>query len=483
MIVIPLAFEIYLAIALLYSLILGSLMSKISKFSYSFTSFFSVLSLSILTIILGFALILNLFSFFGPLTSLFLDQGFYFDKSSLFISLLISFFILVSAIFFYSYALIEFEIIILMCYSLIAMLVLVTTSDFIMAYLAVELQSLVFYVLAASNRVSSESTEAGLKYFLLGGFVSSLMLFGISSIYLSSGSVELPALFLLMQDGSFSLNSTLILGLSFFSVALLFKLSAFPFHSWTPDVYDGSPLVITAFFSVVPKLSILAFLTHLSYFVFSNLSVEWGNFLSFVSAFTIIIGTFGAIYQTRLKRLLAYSTISHVGFALLGVSTLSVSGFDSSIFYVVTYSLTNMVIFFILIGSYSKNSFHLETIDDLKNLSNSSPISAFSLSILLLSLAGVPPLAGFFSKYFILMSLIDSSSYTLAVIAVLLSVVSAYYYLRLIKFIFFISSDSWYKFSFNHSFSYIAALVLFLNLIYIFLYEIFMVALSTLFNF
>jgi NADH-quinone oxidoreductase subunit N len=477
MLTLPLSIEIYLSLAALYCLLVAVAAGKISKLNYSFMPLELTIRTSVLCLILALILALNGFVSLGAYASYFLDQGLVFDTLGFFSTLVVGILTLFALLYYFGYAKSlrtgDFELPILMVYSFASMVILLSSSDFIVSYLAIELQSLVFYILAASNRHSPLSTEAGLKYFVLGAFVSGLMLFGIATIYLSLGTVEFHAVRTLF--GNPNLTAIFFLGLAFFISAILFKLSAFPFHSWTPDVYAGSPLPVTAFFSVVPKLAVLTFLVRLYNSVFAVALADWNFLFILLGLGTLTVGTFGALYQSTFKRLLAYSTISHVGFMVLGFSTGLFSGLVGSLTYVLIYSLTNLGIFGLLLSLRSRftneGDFYIDNIADLRTLFNTSPVLSFLLALFLLSLSGIPPLAGFFGKYSVLISLVEARLYTVAVLAVLIAFVSAYYYLRLIKLVFFMRPLLWSHRVFSVGFAYALGLLISLNAAFLFIFE------------
>jgi len=473
--------EIFISISFLFILILGVLFSRITKSQYSLNPSSIVGGLSVTTLL--FAVVLAINTDLPVDTTYIFDQGLIFDKLSYYMRIFI---LLLSIPIFYFLTVYyfqirggEFEIFIIMGYSLVAMSILMCSLDFITFYLALELQSLAFYILAGSKKTSTLSTEAGLKYFILGGFSSAILLFGISLIYGLTGSVEFSSLSILLVENDTLLNKTSIfLALTFITSAILFKISAFPFHSWTPDVYAGAPLPITAFFSILPKIPLAVFFFRFYSSIFFNYPQEWTYLISIVGVITLLVGTFGAIYQTNLKRLLAYSTISHIGFILIGFSIGSASGLNSVFLYLIIYVLLSLGIFSILISNpYFKNYQNedvnfINNIGELRSLFLANPISAIFLALFFLSLAGVPPLAGFFGKYSILLSLIEAKMYLIAVICVLASVVSAFYYLRIIRYLFFYKPDVWdFKTNVASPLAYLIAVLTFFNIFFLLFFD------------
>jgi len=481
MVLVIFAPEIFISLSFLFILVVGVLFSRLNKNQYSLNPSSIVGGLSI--IILVFAIFLASNADLPEDTIYIFDQGLIFDNLSYYMRIFI--FLLAIPIFYFLMIYYsqtrsgEFEIFIIMGYSLVAMSTLLCSLDFITFYLALELQSLAFYILAGSKKTSTLSTEAGLKYFILGGFSSAILLFGISLIYGLTGSIELSSLSLLLSENDGLLNkASVFLALTFITSAILFKISAFPFHSWTPDVYSGAPLPITAFFSILPKIPLMVFFFRFYSAVFYNYPQEWTYLISIIGVATLLIGTFGAIYQTNLKRLLAYSTISHVGFVLIGFSTGSPSGLNSVFLYLIIYVLVSLGIFSILISNpYFKNRKNedvnfINNIEELRSLFFSNPTAAVFLALFFLSLAGVPPLAGFFGKYSILLALIESKMYLVAIVCVVTSVVSAFYYLRIIKYLFFYKPDVWdFKTNVGSPLAYLIAALTFFNIFFMLFFD------------
>ena len=341
-----------------------------------------------------------------------------------------------------------FESVLLILLAVTGILLLISSFNLISIYLAIELQSFCLYILAALNRTSEFSTEAGLKYFVLGAFSSGLLLFGFSLIYGFSGITDLGQLFQFLSVSQSSSNYYIINGATIASIfilsALLFKLSAAPFHLWTPDIYEGSPTAITAFFAIVPKISILALLTRLSYFGFYDLLFSWQELIILASISSIVVGTLGSLVQLKLKRLLAYSAIGHIGYILIGFSCGSLEGIEASYIYILIYIAMSTLCFIIILGIYKKNTLtRLTYLKDLTTLTKSNPLLALMLSLTFFSMAGVPPLAGFFSKMFLFIVAIQTSVYLIALIGVLTSVVSCFYYIRIIKLAYFETNNAW----------------------------------------
>lgn len=325
---------------------------------------------------------------------------------------------------------IEYPILILS--ATLGMMIMISSYDLIVFYMGLELQSLSLYVLISFNRDSLRSTEAGLKYFILSALSSGLLLYGCSLIYGFSNSTN----FDLIAQNIDQFNTGSIFGIVFILVGLAFKVSAVPFHMWAPDVYEGSPTSVTAFFAIVPKVAALTVFIRFLYVPFINLVDQWQMIIIFISLASMILGAVAAIGQTNLKRLMAYSAIGHMGYALAGLATGSNEGIQSTVIYLSIYLLMNLGIFSCIFMMKRKDIFY-EDIQDLSGLSKNHPIISVCLLVLLFSLAGIPPLAGFFAKFYVFMAVIKVEMYTLAIIGLITTVISAFYYLRIIKIIYF----------------------------------------------
>ena len=325
---------------------------------------------------------------------------------------------------------IEYPILILS--ATLGMMIMISSYDLIVFYMGLELQSLSLYVLVSFNRDSLRSTEAGLKYFVLSALSSGLLLYGCSLIYGFSNSTN----FDLIAQNIDQFNTGSIFGIVFILVGLAFKVSAVPFHMWAPDVYEGSPTSVTAFFAIVPKVAALTVFIRFLYVPFINLVDQWQMIIIFISLASMILGAVAAIGQTNLKRLMAYSAIGHMGYALAGLATGSNEGIQSTVIYLSIYLIMNLGIFSCIFMMKRKDIFY-EDIQDLSGLSKNHPIISVCLLVLLFSLAGIPPLAGFFAKFYVFMAVIKVEMYTLAIIGLITTVISAFYYLRIIKIIYF----------------------------------------------
>ena len=325
-----------------------------------------------------------------------------------------------------------FEYAILVLLSTIGMMVLISAGDLITLYLGLELMSLALYVVAASNRDNAKSTEAGLKYFVLGALSSGMLLYGASMVYGFTGTVNFAGIAAEAKVG----NIGLVFGLVFVLAGLCFKVSAVPFHMWTPDVYEGAPTPVTAFFASAPKVAALAVFTRIALTAFPGITVQWQQVVVFVSLASMVLGSFAAIGQTNIKRLMAYSSIGHMGFALVGLAAGTQEGAQGVLIYIAIYVAMTLGSFAIIL-TMKRGGQPVETIKDFAGLSRTNPVVAFFFAMFLFSLAGVPPLAGFFGKFYVFMAAIKSGLFVLAVVGVLASVVGAFYYLRIVKTMYF----------------------------------------------
>jgi NADH-quinone oxidoreductase subunit N len=328
----------------------------------------------------------------------------------------------------------RFEFPVLMSLAALGMMMMVSANSLIALYLGLELQSLCIYVIAAFNRDSAKSSEAGLKYFVLGALSSGLLLYGCSLVYGFTGSIEFETIAHLIAGQATSIG--LIFGLVFILAAFAFKVSAVPFHMWTPDVYEGAPTPVTAFMAGAPKVAAMALTIRVLFTAFPGIAPEWKQIVVFVSIASMVLGAFAAIGQSNIKRLMAYSSIGHMGFVLVGVAAGTTEGIRGVLIYLVIYVIMNAGVF-CCIMAMRRDGKQVETIDDLAGLSRGQPMVAFLLAMLMFSLAGIPPLAGFFAKFYVFMAAVKAGLYVLAVIGVVASVVGAYYYLRIVKVMYF----------------------------------------------
>jgi NADH-quinone oxidoreductase subunit N len=327
----------------------------------------------------------------------------------------------------------EFPVLILLATT--GMMVMVSANDLITLYLGLELQSLALYVVASFDRDSVRSSEAGLKYFVLGALSSGMLLYGASMVYGFAGTTSFTAL-AKMLTGESAASPGLIIGMVFISVGLAFKVSAVPFHMWVPDVYEGAPTPVTAFFAVAPKMAAIALFMRFMIEPFGGMLAEWRQVIVFLSIASMILGSVAAIAQTSIKRLMAYSSIGHIGYALIGLAVATPAGIRGVLVYMAIYLFMNVGTFAVILCMKQQGKM-LEGINDLDGLSRSQPGLALALAIFMFAMAGIPPTAGFFSKLYIFLAAIDAHLNALAVIGVVTSVVGAFYYLRIVKVMYF----------------------------------------------
>ena len=329
----------------------------------------------------------------------------------------------------------KFEFPILLLFSTIGMMIMLSANDLLTLYIGLELLSLSLYVIAAFDRDNGRSSEAGLKYFVLGALASGLLLYGASLIYGFSGTTNFDRIADAIGTAE-AVPFGLVVGLVFVLAALAFKVSAVPFHMWTPDVYEGAPTPVTAFFASAPKVAAIGLLTRVAAGPFGDLAGQWQQIIILCSLASMVLGALAAIGQTNIKRLMAYSSIGHVGYALMGLAVGSELGVRALLVYMAIYLFTNVGAFAVLIAM-RRNGQSLEKVDDLAGLGRTDPAMALAMTLFMFSMAGIPPLAGFFGKYFVIGAAIQGGFITLAVVGVLSSAVSAYYYLRVIKVMYF----------------------------------------------
>ena len=416
--------ELTLAFSIMLLLIIGVFKKKSSSLIYN---------LSILTLLIIFILSLSLFE--KNSTSLFINS-YKIDYLSTFMKCLLYlsgiFVMLSSTRYLILFQIFKIEYPILLLSSILGMSIMISSNDLIVFYMGLELQSLALYVLASFKRENPLSAESGLKYFVLSALSSGLLLYGCSLIYGYAGSTN----FDIISSNINSVNYGLTLGIVFILVGLAFKISAVPFHMWAPDVYQGSPTSVTIFFAILPKIAALTVFIRFLYIPFINLIDQWQIIIIFLSIASMIFGAVAAIGQKNLKRLMAYSSISHMGFALAGLAVGTNEGIQSSITYMSLYVIMNLS-FFSSLFMLKINQKYYETIDDLSGLSKNHPMLSLAMLVSLFSLAGIPPLAGFFAKFYIFMAVIEQEMYFLAIVGLLSTVVAAFYYLRIIKTIYF----------------------------------------------
>lgn len=317
--------------------------------------------------------------------------------------------------------------------STLGMLLLISAADLIALYLGLEMMSLALYVVASSNTTNVRSTEAGLKYFVLGALSSGMLLYGASLVYGFTGTVSFTGI---AKAAGQSGNVGLIFGLVFLFVGFCFKISAVPFHMWTPDVYEGAPTPVTAFFAAAPKVAAIAMFVRTTIVAFPGITQQWQQIVVFVAIASMLLGSFAAIGQRNIKRLMAYSSIGHMGFALVGLAAATAEGVQGVLVYMAIYVAMTLGAFAVIL-SMRRDGKLVENIGDLAGLARTHPTSAFFFGVLLFSLAGIPPLAGFFAKFYVFLAAIKAGLYVLAVLGVLASVVGAYYYLVIVKLMYF----------------------------------------------
>jgi NADH-quinone oxidoreductase subunit N len=330
----------------------------------------------------------------------------------------------------------RYEVPVLILLSTVGMMMMISANDLLALYIGLELQSLALYVLAAIRRDDVRSSEAGMKYFVLGALSSGMLLYGSSLLYGFAGTTSFAGLATAAAAPGAAANLGLIAGLVFLLVGLAFKISAVPFHMWTPDVYEGAPTPITAFFAAAPKLAAMALFARVLFDGFGGLFIQWQKIVIFLAIASMLLGAFAAIGQTNIKRLMAYSSIGHVGFALVGVAAGSEAGVEGLLIYLAIYLVMTLGSFACILAM-RRESGPVEEIGELAGLAETNLPMAFILAMLLFSLAGVPPLAGFFGKFYVFAAAVKAELYGLAVIGVLSSVVGAFYYLRIVKVMFF----------------------------------------------
>ena len=415
--------ELFISLSVMVLLVLGVFKNNSSKIIFYFSCLIILVSLAI-NLNINITQTIFLFN-----NSYLVDQLSLFIKSIILIS---AFFVMFCS---YNYVrvnkILKIEYPILILCSLLGMMVMISSNDLIVFYIGLELQSLALYVLASFNRDNILSSESGLKYFVLSALSSGLLLYGCSLIYGFSNSTNFNEI-----SQNFNFEYGVIFGMVFVIVGLAFKISAVPFHMWAPDVYQGSPTSVTVLFAILPKIAALTVFIKFLYGPFINLFEEWQAIIIFLSIASMILGAVAAIGQKNLKRLIAYSSISHMGYALAGLTTGTNQGIQSSIIYLIIYLIMNLAFFSCLFMLKRKDKFY-ENIEDLSGLSKKHPILALSFLIILFSLAGIPPLAGFFAKFYIFMAVIEKEMYFLAIVGLLATVIAAFYYLRVIKIIYF----------------------------------------------
>ncbi|MGI9416398.1 MAG: NADH-quinone oxidoreductase subunit NuoN [Geminicoccaceae bacterium] len=333
----------------------------------------------------------------------------------------------------------RFEYTVLALFATVGMLMMISANSLISLYVALELQSLPLYVMTAFHRDRLRASEAGLKYFVLGALASGILLYGCSMVYGFTGTLSFPGLAQALSPetiGEGTIGIGVVVGLVFVAAGLAFKLAAVPFHMWTPDVYEGAPTPVTAFLAAAPKVAAMALTIRIFYQPFGEWASQWQQIVVFIAIASMLLGAFAAIGQTNLKRLLAYSGIGHIGFALVGLTAGTEQGVYSVLVYIAIYLIMTLGTFACVLA-LRRNDAPVETIDDLAGLARQQPLFAAAIAVFMFSLAGIPPLAGFFGKFYVFMAAVDAGLTPVAIIGVLASVVGAYYYLRIVKIMYF----------------------------------------------
>ena len=429
--------EIFISLSIMFLLILGVFKKNSTLLIYNLTT---------VTLIILLALLLNLYQVSE--LSIF-NNSYKIDKLATFMKLLTIgsgiFVMLTSSKYIELTKINKMEYPILILSAILGMMVMISSNDLIVFYMGLELQSLALYVLASFNRENLLSTESGLKYFVLSALSSGLLLYGCSLIYGFTETTNFNEILQNSKSGQYGLT----FGIVFVLVGLAFKISAVPFHMWAPDVYQGSPTSVTTFFAILPKIAALSVFIRFLYVPFAEMNDQWQMIIVFLSIASMIFGAVAAIGQKNLKRLVAYSSIGHMGYALAGLASGTNQGIQGSISYMAIYLVMNLA-FFSCLFMLRRNNEYYENIEDLSGLSKNHPVLSFSLLIILFSLAGIPPLAGFFAKFYVFMAVIEQQMYFLAIIGLLATVVASFYYLRIIKIIYFDKEKE--KFETNHHF-------------------------------
>ena len=415
--------EVFLSLSIFSLLMIGVFVKN---------SFNLIYKLSIFLIFLLILIVLNT----DDETIKIFKESFVSDNFSLFAKLLIlisSFFILIiSKKYIVDIKNNKFEYPIIVLLSILGMFFMVSSNDLILFYLGLELQSLSLYILASIDRDNLKSSEAGIKFFVLSALSSGLLLYGCSLLYGFTGSTNFEVIASNTADSTIGI----IFAMVFILVGLAFKISAVPFHMWTPDVYEGSPTSVTSFFSVVPKVAGIVIFIRFMYLPFQEILDQWKYILVFISIASMILGAVAAIGQNNIKRLIAYSSIGHIGYAIAGMTPGTENGFKSTLIYISIYAVMNIGVF-ACIFLMKRNGKYIEDIQELSGASKNHPLMSLSLLIILFSLAGIPPMAGFFAKFYVFMAVVESGMFTLATIGLVTTVVSAFYYIRIIKIMYF----------------------------------------------
>lgn len=472
--------ELFLLLSLLFAICFLVILDN--KFNHKINLINIANSLFIYILICNLLLIKNLFSIELSLFYDILISNRYVVLCKYFLTILFIIISVLSKSYFKKEQIYIYEYFLILGLVLFGLFTIVSSNDLLVMYIGIEILSLSFYILATLKLNSNFSTEAGLKYFILGSFSSGLLLYGTSLIYGATGTLNFSDIHLLWDEMVFLTlidPNTLIIGSIFVSVAILFKLGAAPFHMWLPDVYEGAPTIITMIFSIVPKLAIFILFYHLGVNFFNFTLIYLWHLLFFVSVISIAVGTFGALYQTKIKRMLAYSAISHVGFLLIAFLIFKTSTLFSLFFYITVYIIISLNIFTLLFVTRKyTNNLKLKKINEFSILFKSNPILAINFALILFSIAGIPPLVGFYSKFYIFTFALKYELYMIVISAAILSVIGCMYYIRLIKLMFFKNFNYWTLFQTINKFeSYLLSITLMFNVLFFCYPELFVVGL------
>jgi proton-translocating NADH-quinone oxidoreductase chain N len=463
--------ELFISIAIIFLLSYGVIYSTSSSYKYPILSV-NVSWLGFLVLFIAFLLCVN-----NCVSSMIIFNNLLIvDSFTIFVKVIIllsSMFCIVMSLNYLEYNKINtFEYTLLILLSVLGMLLLVSSYDLLSLYLAIELMSLSFYILAAYKRNSEFSGEAGLKYFILGAFSSGLLLFGSSMVYGFTGMTNFEDIAKLIlgigATGDTLSYNGIFIGILFISIALLFKVAAAPFHMWSPDVYEGSPTPVTAFFSTVPKIALLALYVRLFFYTFYDFIPLWQELFLICAIISMIWGSIAALSQKRIKRLMAYSGIVNVGYMLVGIASGTISSIVGLLVYLVIYAIMTLGFFSFMLGmqKYKTKSLNVY-LTDLTNIGKTNTIVAMAVTLILFSMIGLPPLAGFFGKMYLFFAVMNSELYAAAILGVLSSVVAAFYYIRIIKLMYFENSKTFtlYK-PMDQANSYVLGISLFLLIVF-----------------
>jgi NADH-quinone oxidoreductase subunit N len=433
---IPMIPELFLAGVAMTLLLLGVFQRRAGDGETDVATTRLVTRLSIITLFLALLLLLTV----GEVRVSVLEGMFVTDAFAVFVKILIlavsAGSLVIAQDYLESQGMARFEFPLLILFAALGMMLMVSAGDLISLYVGLEMQSLALYLAAASQVGDQRSSEAGLKYFVLGALASAMLLYGASLVYGFSGTTNFDILSGLFAVGGEDPSIGAVIGMVFILAALAFKVSAVPFHMWTPDVYEGAPTPVTAFFSVAPKLAALALFVRVMVGPFGGLVGDWQLFIEVIAIASMVLGAVAAINQRNIKRMMAYSSIGHVGYALIGLAVGDEVGVRGVLIYMAIYIVMNLGAFACIL-CMRRGDQMVERIDDLAGLSKSHPLVALAMSVFMFSMAGVPPLAGFFGKLYIFLAAIDGELYTLAIIGVLSTVVAAFYYLRIVRVMYF----------------------------------------------